>query len=201
MIIDTAITLHEQPTPSAFNAAAEAACLRAARDDLEQFAPIYERYFTRVYAYCLRRVDDPQEAEDLTSLIFTRAMTSLDQYRGGLVAAWLFRIAHNTVINHHKATRRTLPLDTAELMAGNANLLERIILSEEQQTLQAMVDQLPRDQRNLLLLKVIGGLPSHEIGKIVGKSAGSVRVALHRILHQLQIIYRQHEENSDDNTI
>lgn len=142
----------------------------------------------------LRRVNDPQEAEDLTSLIFTRALTSLDQYRGGLVAAWLFRIAHNTIINYRKSSRRDVPLTPNEA-AHAIGLLEQVIRSEEDQMLRKLVDKLPPDQRNLLLLKVISGLASHEIGKIVGKRAGSVRVAIHRILRQLNVAYRQSQGN------
>ena len=64
----------------------DARMLLAARADLTKFAPLYERYFPRIYAYCLRRVEHAEAAEDLTSLIFTRALTSLHEHRGGSVA-------------------------------------------------------------------------------------------------------------------
>lgn len=91
-------------------ASAEATQMRAARIDLNHFAPIYERYAGRVYAYCLRRIGDSQEAEDLTSTIFARAMTGLKGYQGGSVAAWLFRIARHTVVNHHVRVKRISPV-------------------------------------------------------------------------------------------
>ncbi len=171
----------------------EASIMHAARRDISRFAPIYERYFSRIYTYCLRRVESPQEAEDLTSQIFTHALTSLDQYRGGMVAAWLFRIAHNAVVDHLKGRRPVDdPLD--EAVGETAGPLEHIIQDEEARTLRALVAELPGDQQDLLLLKIVGGLSSKEIGAQLGKTAGAVRVTLHRILCDL---YQQMEGTHD----
>jgi RNA polymerase sigma-70 factor, ECF subfamily len=170
----------------------EARIMQAAREDISRFAPIYERYFSRVYTYCLRRVENPQEAEDLTSLIFTQAMTRLDQYRGGLVAAWLFRIAHNAVIDHLRKHRPDAPLD--EVISETPGLLEHMIQAEQVQEIRALIADLPDDQQNLLLLKIVAGLSSKEVGAMLGKTAGSVRVALHRILREL---YQQMEGTHD----
>src|SRR5258708_4377090 len=89
-----------------------------ARQDVAAFAPLYERYFHRIYAYCRRRVDSPSDAEDLTSLVFTRALVAVRDYRGGSVAAWLFRIAHNTVANHLRDYRPHLTLPDPEIGTG-----------------------------------------------------------------------------------
>ncbi|MFN8374394.1 MAG: sigma factor [Anaerolineae bacterium] len=75
------------------------------------FAPLYERYVDRVYAYCRRRAASPQDAEDLCSMVFARALAGLHTYQGGHVAAWLFRIAHNVVVNHYRGRVPLVPLD------------------------------------------------------------------------------------------
>ena len=90
--------------------------MQMAQRDPALFAPLYERYFQRVYAYCLRRVGNTragsaQEAEDLCSQVFTRALAGLKSYRGGIVAAWLFQIAHNVLANHYRGQQIALPLD------------------------------------------------------------------------------------------
>ena len=77
----------------------EGSILAQARADPARFAPLYERYFARVYHYCLRRVHRPEDAEDLAGLVFIRALAGLREYRGGSFAAWLFRIAHNAAAN------------------------------------------------------------------------------------------------------
>src|SRR5215813_4816161 len=88
----------------------EVRIMQAARSDLAHFAPLYDRYAPRIYSYCLRRVRNREEAEDLTSLVFTRALNALPEYRGGAVVTWLFRIAHNTVVSHFRANRTHVPI-------------------------------------------------------------------------------------------
>lgn len=164
--------------------------MRLARADPARFAPIYERYFRRIYAYCWRRVDSEVEAEDLTSQVFTRALGALPGYRGGRVVAWLFRIAHNVVANHYRARSRrsqvsleAISFDPTDDRPGPG---QQVVEAEEWQALRALVAGLPDDRRELLALKVTGGLTAKEIGEIVDRSPGAVRVELHRIIKELR---------------
>lgn len=172
--------------------------MRAARTDPARFAPLYERYFPRIYAYCLRRLGSADDAEDVTSQVFIRALGSLPEYRGGLVAAWLFRIARNAVLNHHRDRRLHLSLDGSDLdLADDAPPPgERLEQAEERQAIRALVATLPDDQQDLLALKLDAALTSEEIGEAVGKSAGAVRVELHRIIQKLRARYENAEPRS-----
>ncbi|HLU09524.1 MAG TPA: RNA polymerase sigma factor [Oceanobacillus sp.] len=163
----------------------EAAILRSARHDLNLFAPLYERYVDRIYAYCLRRVNSASDAEDLTSLIFTRAMNGIHDYRGGSVAAWLFRIAHNTVVNHYRDKKPQLPLPDDVDEAFESTLIDDLLSAEEQRTAIRLVSTLPPESQNLIWLRV-NGLNSSEIGEVVGKSAGAVRTELYRLFKNLR---------------
>ncbi len=169
----------------------DANILLAARADLTQFAPLYERYFPRVYAYCLRRVEHAEAAEDLTSLIFTRALTHLHEYRGGSAAAWLFRIAHNAVANHYRDRRAHVSLERSALELADESGApgEGIEQAEQQQAMRDLMAGLPDDQRELLALKLAGELTAEEIGVVLGKKAGAVRVELHRIIKRLRTQY------------
>lgn len=171
----------------------EAVIMRAAQTDLNRFAPLYERYCARIYAYCLRRVGDEREAEDLTSLIFTRALQGINSYHGGMVSAWLFRIAHNVVANHHRARTRELPLEDAEAVRADGEPAERVTRDEETAAISRLVDDLPAAQRDLLALRLNAGLTSDQIGALLGKSAGAVRVELHRVIRHLRTRYEQEE--------
>ncbi len=164
--------------------------MRLARHDRLLFAPIYEQYFERVYAYCLRRTNSVQEAEDLCSLVFSQALGGLESYRGGMVAAWLFQIAHNTVIKHYRSRRVVTALDDIEELEAESDL-ERVDDLELWRTLSGLVATLPDDQRELLALMLDAELSSQEVGEIVGKSAGAVRVQFHRLLKQLRERYAQ----------
>jgi RNA polymerase sigma-70 factor, ECF subfamily len=167
--------------------------MQAARTNPDAFAPIYERYFPRIYLYCLRGVDYPAEAEDLASQIFTQAMAGLPNYAGGSVGAWLFRIAHNALANYYRSRRPLLSLDALEtdITDHQPEPGQSVIDADERQQLQHIVAALPDDQRHLLALKIGGGLSSQEIGALLGKSASAVRVELHRIIKRLRAEFKK----------
>jgi len=176
--------------------AEEVRLMQLAQRDLRHFSPIYDRYFPRIYGYCLRRVDNAQEAEDLTSQIFTRAMVNIEQYRGGFVAAWLFRIAHNVVATYGSASAHRpsdLSLDdlSYEPEAETINPIDAILQAEDAQLLGQIVAKLPRDQQDLLRMRIVDGLSSEMIAAESGKKAGAVRVTLHRILRRVYSSYAQ----------
>lgn len=175
----------------------EKAVMRQARHDPARFAPLYEMYFPRIYAYCARRTDTAQEAEDLTSTVFTKVLRNLDSYQGGNVGAWLFRIAHNEVINHYRGRRANISLDAHELDFPTDAESPSDVLANAQEAayIRELVGQLSPEQQNLLNLKLSGELTSAQIGEVLGKSASAVRVELHRIIKLLRVLY--FEERSD----
>ena len=165
--------------------------MHRARDDLTAFAPIYEHYFAQVYSYCVRRVDNAQEAEDLTSLIFSRALRNVQGYQDGSVRAWLFTIAHNTVVNHYRDRKQRISLDGTgiELADDSHSPIDALLKDERAEAIRDIVATLSPDEQELLALKVNGGLSAEEIGKVLGKRAGTVRVTLHRIIKRLRALY------------
>jgi len=76
----------------------DARLVTAARQNRSAFVALYRRYLLRVYGYVDRRVGSQQDAEDVTALVFTEALESLENYREqGSFAGWLFTIAHHRV--------------------------------------------------------------------------------------------------------
>lgn len=175
----------------------DALLMKAARVDANAFAPIYERYCQRIFKYCYRRVGHRQDAEDLTSYIFMQALKHVKSFRGGSVAAWLFRIARNSTANFLRDRKLNVNLEAQqEWLADHSPLpLEVVISYEEQAILGKAIEHLTESQRDLLALKLAGGLSAVEIAEIIGKSAGAVRVDIHRSIIQLREWY-QHEEQS-----
>ncbi len=162
--------------------------------DPAAFKSLYENYFHRIYRYCLRRVSCPHEAEDLTSLIFTSALANLSTFRGDSFAAWLFRIAHNAVVNHLRSRRASVPLQAvAEIPDAGGEMLDGLMDAEERERVACLIAALPDEQRELLTLKVAGGLSAKEIGQVVGRSETAVRMALSRIVKQLRTAWQQKE--------
>jgi len=93
---------------------ADLPAVRAAQADRSAFEVLYRRYLDRVYGYAFYQLGDHHDAEDATERIFLAALRGIGEYsdRGSTFRAWLFRIAHNTVVNVHRSRsrHRTEPL-------------------------------------------------------------------------------------------
>lgn len=168
--------------------------IKYSASDPDAFKPIYEAYFPRVYRYCLRRIGNVEEAEDLTSLIFMRALSNIAGYQGGSFPAWLFRIAHNVLANHLRNQPMTISLESIELLGTEDDPLENVIQKEEHQQVIRLLSGLSDEQQNLLSLRIAARLSAKEIGMITGKSEGAVRIAIYRIIRQLRATWSKEEK-------
>jgi RNA polymerase sigma-70 factor (ECF subfamily) len=159
-----------------------------ARSDPEAFGLLYTRYAHRVISYFLLRTGNREDAEDLASQVFVRAFEALPRFRTGqgTVRSWLFAIAHNLAVSHHRSRRTTQPLDTFELMDASPPLDERAVRDDELARLRRALASLTEDQRRVIELR-LAGLSGIEISKAVGKSHAAVKMLQHRALEQLRL--------------
>ncbi len=166
------------------------AAVLAAQADRSAFDTLYRRYLDRVYAYAFYQLGDHHDAEDATERTFLAAMRALPAFRdeGATFRAWLFRIAHNTVANAHRsrARRRADPLpEPFDRPAPDADPAGLVARADELRTVLRAVAALSEDRRQVILLRFVDGLSSSEIGQVLDRSAGAVRVLLHRALRDL----------------
>jgi RNA polymerase sigma-70 factor (ECF subfamily) len=164
--------------------------VRSAQGDRATFAILYRRYLNRVYGYAFYQLGDHHDAEDATERTFLAALAALGGFRdtGSTFRAWLFRIAHNTIANVHRsrARRPTVALpegwDRSAPDADPAGLVGR---GEELREVLALIDELPDERRQVILLRFVDELSAREIGIVLDRSEGAVRVLLHRALREL----------------
>lgn len=176
---------HEHPPDPASDIPDDDEVIARVRENSDYFSVLYERYFQRVYGYCLKRTSNVQIAEDLCSDIFIKVLSKLDTYTGGNFAAWLFRIAHNTVVDHYRKNRKVVAIDQLQLRSDTqmSNTVANQLAVEE------LLSELNEDERELITLRLQAGLSAPEIAEIVGKSANSVRVQIYRLLKRLRDRY------------
>ena len=187
------MTLQRQPARAPGAAAAhdpDLPAVRAAQADRLAFEVLYLRYLDRVYGYAFYQLGDHHDAEDATERTFLSALRAIHRYRdrGSTFRAWLFRIAHNCVANVHRsrARRRTVPIpDDPPWSAPNADPAGQLHRAEEMHAVMRAVATLPDDRRQVVLLRFVDGLSAAEIGEVLGRSPGAVRVLQHRALRDL----------------
>jgi len=160
---------------------------RAAGGNFEAFGELYNIYLERIYRYVFYQVRDKMTAEDLTEEVFLKAWKSIDTCRGKeqTFSSWLYRIAHNHVIDNLRSQRKYLSADMEALAEVSSPELGEEGKLERQEMLEVISD-LPQNQKQVIILKFIEGLDNREIGQIMGKSQGALRVLQMRALATLR---------------
>ena len=161
--------------------------------DQDAFGALYMRYFDRVYAYLLVVFrNDLHEAEDITQQVFVDAFAALPRYerRKQPFRAWLFPIARNQAITRLRKRDRIEPVAPAVLAARHADDPAPTELSAlswlSDRELVIFVERLPLAQRQVLVLRYMLGLPTKEIGALLGRNLDDVRTLEHRALRFLE---------------
>jgi len=157
--------------------------------DSEAFARLYDAYVARVYRYAYYRVSDDQLAQDITSEVFLKAWEKLDHYQGGShpFIAWLYRIAHNAIIDHYRTDKPVVALEetVAESPDLGTALEERLDLLSNTEQLRQVLRRLTDEQQEVLTLKFISGMSTPEVARQMGKRQGAIRALQMRALQAL----------------
>ena len=174
---------------------------RAQAGDEEVIASLYDRYHRGIYRYLYYRVGDRQAAEDLTSEVFLRMLRFISGFHppAALFQAWLFQIARNLAIDYHRklGIRDHLPLDE-DLAAGNSSLVGSIDHSLTSDTLRQALQRLSSEQRDVILMRFIAGMPVAQVAKALHKSDDAIKGLQRRGLTALREVLTEWEINYDE---
>ncbi len=167
---------------------------RATKGDATAFGRLYEKYIDQIYNYVYYRTSGIQEAEDLTSRVFLRALKHIEDYedRGYPFSAWLYRIAHNLVVNWYRDHDRVdeVPIvDQYPPPSVEVGMESRLQKEDEREELMEIIRELPQDRQQLIILKHVEGLTNQEIGEIMDRTEGAIKALYHRTLVSLRDEY------------
>jgi RNA polymerase sigma-70 factor, ECF subfamily len=159
--------------------------IAAAQKDSARFADLYELHFDRVYAFIASRVRNRDAAEDLTADVFHQALANIGQFewRGVRFAAWLFRIAANSVSTWWKKSGRESGEAAPEESAPSKVDIETI---ERRAQLFTHVRRLPPEQRLVIQMRFAEEKPIAEIAEQLRKSEGAIKQLQFRALQTLR---------------
>ena len=177
----------DDPDAGADRADVEVEIMARAQRDLSAFAPLYQRYYRPVFGYCHRRPGHREAAADATGQTFARALAGIHGFRSGSVAAWLFTIARNVVIDTVRSRRVHLDFDAAHgILDGGRSPEDEAIASDQQRALFAALRTLTPDQRHVVELR-LAGLTGPEVATVLGMTSGAVKASQHRAYARLRV--------------
>ena len=167
----------------------ESLILRAKQKDEEAFARLYEEYFDKIYRYVALKVGDKMEAEDIAQQVFVKAIKSISSFKwkGYPFSAWLFRIAHNQVVDYFRKSKKRVSVALDESLVADEDdppeIFERKLDIEK---LASATKQLTPAQQEVISLRFAGGMSIIQVAQAMGKSEGAVKALQHSAIVSLR---------------
>ncbi len=162
---------------------------RAQQHDQVALTQLYEENFDRIYRYIVLKIGDRTEAEDMTQQVFLNALKSISSFKwkGMPFSAWLYRIAHNQIVDYlrKKSRHAAVPLDES-LAAGNSDPGKETERKVEIEQLVLATRGLTRAQQEVISLRFAGELSVAEVARVMSKNEGAVKALQHSAIVALR---------------
>src|SRR4051812_31707085 len=168
---------------------AELVIIEEAKRDPERFAPLYDKYYKQIFNYVNTRLDSKDTAFDITGQVFLKALTNLQKYqfKGVPFASWLYRIAHNEVMQLYRSQK--------DKRAINADIGDLKFICEEHEApffeeyipaIKKLIQELNHDDLQMVELRFFEKRPFKEIADILNITEVNAKVRMYRIIEKLK---------------
>ena len=172
---------------------------KAISGDKEAFGHLYDHYFLQIFKYLLIRTDTREDAEDITETVFMKAWEHLPNFGGKKkerkFRAWLFRIAHNTLVDHYRTRKKLLPLESVShtgTVAGEPGGFA--LKNEDSKRIIQAIKRLDETSQKVIVSRFISDLSHKETALSIGISENNVRVIQYRALKKIRNMLREDDE-------
>lgn len=167
----------------------ELVIIEAAKLNPEKFAPLYNKYYKQIFNYVYQRMDSKDTAFDITGQVFLKALTNLQKYqfKGVPFASWLYRIAHNEVMQLFRAQK--------DKRAVNADIGDLRFICEETEepffeeyipAIKKLILELSSEDLQMVELRFFEKRPFKEIAEILDITEVNAKVRMYRIIEKLK---------------
>jgi RNA polymerase sigma-70 factor (ECF subfamily) len=157
------------------------------------FIKAYDEWADAIFRHCAFRVSDRETAKDLTQDVFVRAWEYMSRgHQVENMRAFLYRVAHNRIIDEFRKRGRLESLQTLEEESGFDVPDEKATVSildslDAARALEAL-PKLPQSYREVLVMRFVDDLPPKEIAGILGESENNISVRIHRGIKKLAVL-------------
>ncbi len=172
---------------------------KAKKGDVLAFEKIYKKYGPIVFRFLYWKTSDIETTKDLVQEVFLKAFKKIKKFKikkGVPISCWILRIARNTVIDFYRTSKTTYSLESIEepvlkLTSNEPSPFQVTQRNFESQVIKEALKKLPEIQSEVIVLRFIEGLSSKEVGKILKKSDGAIRIIQYRALKKLKEILKE----------
>jgi len=167
---------------------------KAVLGDQQAFAQLFEQYYVPINRYLYFHMNSQQDADDLTDIVFLKTWQNLSNFKlnKGTFKAWLYRIAHNQLIDFYRRSSLIDSIDEIPETEANAMKPENLTIAKQEiQQLRTALAQLDERSRSVIIHRFIAGLNHHETAKLLGLSEGNVRVIQLRSLKKIKSFFME----------
>ena len=159
---------------------------------MEAFEALYTRYRGPLYRYVLRQAGDTAIANDLYQGSWEKIIRARKSYRPQApFRAWMYRIAHNHVIDHFRRSRSETEIHPETMESGEAGPETELSCDERESRLRQAIDALPGKQKDTLLLKLDGGLDLQTIADVLGVNRETAKSRLRYAVARLKQVMKE----------
>ncbi len=154
----------------------------------QDFDALYTANVDSIYRYLYRRTLDRMTAEDLTSTTFLKAFEKFDRFdpSKGTFGGWAMAIAKNVLNDHFRALRPQENIDDIWDLSSDDDVAGRLENREAHAELRDALSTLPKDKREIVLLRVWEDLSYADIAALTGKTEGNAKVIFSRAMKDLR---------------
>ncbi len=163
---------------------------KSQKGDQDAFSVLYDFFVDRIYKYIYYRVNE-EDVEDLVEMVFLKVWENIKQYKfkKKSFSAWIFRIAHNLVVDYYRANKNKETFELSEFLSDENrqhNPIKKTQQILDREVLRVAISKLNKSYQEIITYKFINELSNKEISKILKKTEGSLRILQHRALKALK---------------
>ena len=152
---------------------------------------LYDRYEAKIFSYIFRRTGDQPLAEDLTAQVFLRMLESIRDRKAwhSSFSGWLYRIAHNLVIDHYRRRDRQSAIDLEEAPPMASDLEDPVETAEmniDAERLRAAIRRLTDEQAEVVSLRFLEGYSIAEVAEMTNRTEGAIKALQYRAVTTLR---------------
>lgn len=170
---------------------------RAQRWEEAALTEIYDTYAPKIYRYVYRKTGHVSTAQDLTAETFHRFLDALKRDAGPRdhLSGWLYRVAHNLVVDHYRAQPEDPPASVDDIeLAVPATADASLAREEEAERARWALGQLTDLQQEVMVLRFLEEMSLEEVAQLLNRTVGSIKALQHRAVKSLQRILEDNDE-------